>query len=202
MHCIIPAGGVTKNGKWKHCKAKGSFLFPVKALSIVFRGKLLQGIHKLFLSNSLTLTPEMALNYKKTKSILYNKAWVTFSFLDRKKNIKNTKTISGIKFLKLFAEHILPNRFVKIRHIGFLASRCKKQFLLKARNDLCVAEIPKRNLSQRDLTLLTTGKDPFKCPCCFTGEMAIVQIIPAIRGSPVRALLRSIPNDRTIALSR
>ena len=39
LHCIIPAGGLTKQGQWKHCKTKGHYLFPVKALSLVYRAK-------------------------------------------------------------------------------------------------------------------------------------------------------------------
>ena len=39
LHCIIPAGGLSKQGQWKHCKTKGHYLFPVKALSLVYRAK-------------------------------------------------------------------------------------------------------------------------------------------------------------------
>jgi hypothetical protein len=39
LHCIVPGGGVTKSGKWKKAKNKGKFLFPVTAMSIVFRAK-------------------------------------------------------------------------------------------------------------------------------------------------------------------
>jgi hypothetical protein len=37
LHCIVPGGGITKYGKWKKAKNKGNFLFPVTAMSIVFR---------------------------------------------------------------------------------------------------------------------------------------------------------------------
>jgi len=33
VHCIIPAGGITKTGQWKQAKSRGNFLFPVKAMS-------------------------------------------------------------------------------------------------------------------------------------------------------------------------
>ncbi len=39
LHCIIPAGAITAHQKWKQAKSKGKFLFPVKALSPVFRAK-------------------------------------------------------------------------------------------------------------------------------------------------------------------
>jgi len=44
---------------------------------------------------------------------------VTIRYTDRKANKSKTKTIPGEQFLQLFAEHILPKGFVKIRHIGF-----------------------------------------------------------------------------------
>ena len=39
LHCIVPGGGVDKNGKWKNIRVDGKYLFPVKALSKVFRAK-------------------------------------------------------------------------------------------------------------------------------------------------------------------
>jgi hypothetical protein len=46
LHCIIPAGGLTKQGKWKHCKTNGNYLFPVKALSSVYRAKYISHLRK------------------------------------------------------------------------------------------------------------------------------------------------------------
>lgn len=46
LHCIIPAGGLTKQGKWKHSKTNGNYLFPVKALSQVFRAKYIYYLRK------------------------------------------------------------------------------------------------------------------------------------------------------------
>ena len=46
LHCVIPGGGVTKNGKWKQVKNKGKFLFPVKAMSKVFRAKYVSELRK------------------------------------------------------------------------------------------------------------------------------------------------------------
>jgi len=40
LHCIVPGGGLTKQGKWKTAKTNGKYLFSVKAMSKVFRGKI------------------------------------------------------------------------------------------------------------------------------------------------------------------
>ena len=238
VHCIVPAGGLKSNGQWQHAKSKGNFLFPVRAMSKLFRGKLLAGIHQLFKSNQLLLTPQMATDYKYIKNKLYNKEWVayakkafggpeqvleylgryshkicisnyrivninkthvTFRYLDRKACKSSVKTIKGDKFLRLFAQHILPKRFVKIRHIGFLCSRTKKQDLAKARASLnALPPPPKVKMTTREFIKLSTGKDPYLCPCCQKGEMVIISIIPAIRGSPIRPPLRFIPKDRKV----
>lgn len=39
IHCVVPGGALMENGRWKHCK--GDFLFPIKPLSALFKGKLL-----------------------------------------------------------------------------------------------------------------------------------------------------------------
>jgi hypothetical protein len=40
IHCIVPAAGLTLKGKLKHITKQGKYLYPVRMLSTVFRGKL------------------------------------------------------------------------------------------------------------------------------------------------------------------
>ena len=44
IHCIIPGGGIKKNDKWKSSKDK--FLFPVKVMSKLFKGKFMDAFKK------------------------------------------------------------------------------------------------------------------------------------------------------------
>lgn len=46
LHYIVPAGGINGSGKWKTTKSKGRFLFPVKAMSKVFRARFLDRLNK------------------------------------------------------------------------------------------------------------------------------------------------------------
>lgn len=46
LHCIVPAGGVLTNGRWKMSQNKGHFLFNVKAMSKVFRAKFVANLRK------------------------------------------------------------------------------------------------------------------------------------------------------------
>ena len=45
-----------------------------------------------------------------------NDRYVTFKYLDRKNKVTKTKKILGLAFIRLFAAHILPKGFVKIRN--------------------------------------------------------------------------------------
>jgi hypothetical protein len=238
VHCIVPAGGINNKGQWVHSKSNGDFLFHVVAMSRLFRGKMLAGIHQLYKNGQLKMTDQMRADYRFTKNKLYKIDWVayakkafggppqvleylgryshkicvsnyrivnitdthvTFRYLDRSAKKSKTKIIKGEDFLKLFAEHILPKGFVKIRHIGFLSSRSKKNDLDKARKSLGAdPPPPKKKMTNREFIKLTTGKDPYLCPCCAIGEMVIISIIPALRGSPVKIPFRSIPKDRKV----
>ena len=240
VHVITPAGGITKKGQWKHAKSKGEFLFQVKALSKVFRGKLMAGIHRLYLNKELKMSDSMKKDYRSIKDLLYNKKWVvyskeafggpdqvleyigrythricisnhrilkitdthvTFRYLDRENNKSKIKTITGEAFIRLFAEHILPKRFVKIRHFGFLSSRSKAKDLAIARKSLNASTPPPiKKMSTREFILHTTGKDPYLCPCCQTGEMVMVTILPKIRGSPIRPPMRFHAKEKKINL--
>ncbi len=132
-----------------------------------------------------------------------SKTHVTFRYLDRKAKKSKVKSIKGEAFLRLFAEHILPKYFVKIRHIGFLCSRTKQQDLAKARDSLGVPlPIPKVKLTTREFIKMSTGKDPYLCPCCGQGEMVIIAMMPAIRGSPFRPPLRFMAKDRKVNITR
>jgi len=79
VHCIVPAGGITKTGKWKQSKSKGEFLFHVKAMSDLLKGKLLAGIHALYKSGKLNLPPNIADNHKAIKNKLYKTEWVAYA---------------------------------------------------------------------------------------------------------------------------
>lgn len=47
VHYIVTAGGINNTGKWVDSKYHATFLFPVKALSTVFRAKFLEGLKKI-----------------------------------------------------------------------------------------------------------------------------------------------------------
>ena len=112
---------------------------------------------------------------------------VWFKYQNRKAKTEGIRKVTGVKFIQLFLQHVLPKRFIKIRHYGFLSTRSKKADLAKIRKALKVDNPPvKEELSARELVIKTYGKDPNLCPKCHQDTMVVVEINRGIRGSPRR----------------
>jgi len=112
---------------------------------------------------------------------------VTFRYLDRCKQKTASQTLTGEAFVLRFLRHVLPKRFTKIRHYGFLSTRSKQSDLTRIRKALAVVapeKLPK--LTAREVLIKTTGVDPFLCPNCKTDSMRLIAVVPPIRGSPKR----------------
>lgn len=75
VHLIIPGGGIAPSGCWKHTKQKGRYLFPVKAMSTVFKHKYMEG----FLSRFAGLKTENKTIEASVREMLYNKSWVVYA---------------------------------------------------------------------------------------------------------------------------
>ena len=72
VHSIVPGGGITPSGYWKNAKSNGKFLFPVKAISMVYKNKFMEKL-KVFL-DSQQEPLEVHLRKK-----LYNLNWVVYA---------------------------------------------------------------------------------------------------------------------------
>jgi hypothetical protein len=202
LHCIVPGGGVDKDGVWKNSQAKGNFLFPVKALSKVFRAKYCQklkekepikyeqirqelwrkpwvvfakkpfGSPKSVVEYLGRYTHKIAISNQRIKSI--DDQNVAFEYKDyRTAGVKKQMTLSHQEFIRRFALHILPKRFVKIRHYGFLSSTWKREKLKLLQEKLQVKVLEKAE------------KKPLlpKCSCCKTGNLHRIAVFDQ-RGPP------------------
>ena len=70
IHCIVPAVGESFAGNIKHIGSGGKYLYPVRQLSLVFRGKLMQKVKEYQKKQSLTeLNNSLILD-------AWNKPWV------------------------------------------------------------------------------------------------------------------------------
>ncbi len=170
LHCIVPAGVVDKYCRFKSIRSDGKFLFPVKAMSKVFRAKYVaalrqRGINDKQLIKSLfkkewviyakrpfgnpksvieylgRYTHKVAISNQRIQSI--DDSTVTFGYKDYKTGAtKKSMTLPHAEFIRRFAMHILPNRFVRIRHYGFLSSTWKRSKLSALRKTFHLETTP------------------------------------------------------------
>jgi hypothetical protein len=212
IHCIVPGGGVTKAGNWKNVKGKDKYLFPKRAMSLVYRAKFMEDLRK-----KISIPQHVAKQAFKQKWVVYakrpfsspktvveylgrythkiaisnhrivdvNNKTVTIDFKDyREGGKKKQSTITGIEFMRRFASHILPSGFIRIRHYGFLASRNKPTDLNLAKKSLGEKEWKQTKLSWREIAIEKLGFNPDQCQACKEGVLMIVKIMIPERGPP------------------
>jgi len=180
--------------------SKVKYLFPVKALSKVFRAKFVELlrapgngdgllISTLFSKNWVVYakrpfggpkqvleylgryTHKVAISNHRIKEVTDEQA--CFSYKDyRKGGEKKVMTLSNTEFVRRFSLHILPKRFVRIRHYGILSSSWKRGKLQELQSDLKIKipEVPPK-------TLLN------KCRCCKEGNLVTIAVFGQ-RGPP------------------
>ena len=84
IHCVIPAGGISRDHtRWVHPRYPGFFL-PVKVLSRVFRGKFLAGLKRLYRRKQLRCAgPSAALadekQFRQLLRRLHRQDWVVYA---------------------------------------------------------------------------------------------------------------------------
>ncbi|OVE77718.1 hypothetical protein BVX98_02015 [bacterium F11] len=83
LHCAIPAGALSSDGK-RWIPAKDNFLFSVKALSVVFRGKFLASLREVHEKGKLifpgrTVSLSTKEGWTSLMNVLYQKEWVVYS---------------------------------------------------------------------------------------------------------------------------
>jgi hypothetical protein len=55
LHLIVAGGGITKSGEWKSLPYQGRFLFPVRAVGKMFRGKFISKLKKMHHTGELVI---------------------------------------------------------------------------------------------------------------------------------------------------
>ena len=97
---------------------------------------------------------------------------VTFKWRDYKdKNQMKTMELDVNEFIRRFILHILPPRFMKIRHFGILGNRNKTKKLTLCKSLTNTKVLTKENISPLELLKKITGKDFNLCPVCGIGHL-------------------------------
>lgn len=113
----------------------------------------------------------------------YDGQSVTFRYKDRTAgNVTSEATVPGPDFARIFLQHVLPVRFVRIRHYGLLAAR-RRADLARCRHLLGAATAAPR-VKDADWTAAFErlfGSNPLQCPACNTGTLVVLRGLPPLR---------------------
>jgi hypothetical protein len=95
---------------------------------------------------------------------------VRFTYRDRRDGDRvKIATLPATDFIGRFLSHVLPERFLRVRHYGFLANRAKQKSLARCRALLGMAPSARRDDRPRTLAdwlRKILGTDPNCCPHC------------------------------------
>jgi hypothetical protein len=196
VHAIVTGGGLSADGaRW--IRARRQFLFPVHVMGALFRGKMLAALEHASARGRIDLRgvdlqvlrrkswvvyakrpfggPQQVIRYlgrythrvgiSNQRLVSMDERGVTF----RTKNGKSV-TVAPMDMLARFVEHVLPPRFVKIRHYGLHAASHATTRLELARRRLDpVAPMPPHLDDAPDTLerlLRPMGIDLRLCPSC------------------------------------
>ncbi len=123
--------------------------------------------HRVALSNErlLSLDPDGLVRFR----------WKDYADGDRPK----VMALPAAEFIRRFLLHVVPDRFVRIRHFGLFANRTRQATLARCRELL--HQPPPPPLAPESvpaLVLRLTGLDLDRCPVCPEGRMRRTEVLP------------------------
>jgi hypothetical protein len=133
-----------------------------------------------------------------SRLVSYDGHTVAFRWRDREHgNRLTTARLDGASFCRRFLQHVLPNRFVRIRRYGLLSNRVRNSALAQCRA-LLGAEAPTLpvDASRAAASLRIFGRDPERCPVCQQGRLVVWSTWRAGGPDLARILLASRPGPR------
>lgn len=189
LHCLIPGGVLNTNGAW--LATKGKYLYPVKAMSNVFRAKMLSVLRRENIvipdadklmakswsvySKPCLTKPHTVIEYlsrytqkgmlRESRLVNINSDSVCFKYKDyRQPEQSKVMTISGVEFIRRYLQHVLPKGFMRIRHFGYLANRCRRKKLAQIKR--CCQRNSKIKVAKQ-----VPKQHKWPCPACQSGEL-------------------------------
>jgi hypothetical protein len=215
IHCVVPGGGINFKGQWKQVSTSENgkvFLFRVENLSRVFRGKFISSLQKnlpqekkfindLYKTNWVVYSKEPFAGTEQVIEYLgrythkvaignhrllkVDKTGVRFSWRDYRDNKEKVMPLEGAEFLRRFCQHILPKRFVRIRHYGLLSTTCRKELReLQQAFGINTPEIREKK-NWKDVCREHLNYDPDICPQCGKGHMSTIELFFGPRPPPL-----------------
>jgi hypothetical protein len=108
---------------------------------------------------------------------------VVFRYKDyRRGRRERVMRLSAVEFIRRFLLHVLPKGFVRIRHYGLMANRCRREKLRRCRELLGSVVQPETEPANAPELALSDGHA--LCPACQRGRMLIMEKLPPSRAGP------------------
>jgi hypothetical protein len=232
LHILVTGGGLSPD-RTRWARVPENFLFPVSALSTVFRAKFCQGLQTLYTAGCLPFhgqllplaqtanfqalvrratrrswnvhlkrpfagpstvlrylsryTHRVALGPSRLKRLDLDRHTVTLSYKDYSDHDRiKLLELSFQEFLRRFCLHLLPPRFVKIRHYGLLANSHRQERLARARQLLSAESAASPEAPPTSPPAPTPQPTPLRCPHCHQQTLVLAEIVPPVSAPAVR----------------
>jgi hypothetical protein len=195
LHCLIPSGAVDAQAHWRGVNK--AYLFPVKALSTVFRAKMLATLRECELvvpqaqklmkkpwcvySKPCLCQPKTVIRYlgRYTKKGMLNESRlqaidddnVRFNYQDYADGNRHKQMVlKGEEFVRRYLSHILPKGLMRVRHFGFLANCCRVKKL-----DVIRRQLPDV-VEQKNKKETNSSVKCWPCPACKAGVLVLMSL--------------------------
>jgi hypothetical protein len=197
VHYIVAGGALSEKGEWK--RSRVDFLVPVRALSVIFRAKFRDLLKNTELFQQVDArvwkkewvvhsepvgSGEAAFKYlapyvfrvaiSNSRIVKLEAGRVTFKYKDSATDQVKFATVSAEEFMRRFLQHVLPERFVKVRYYGLL-SPGNRQLLKRVREALGSKD--GRSVVSREAEV-TNQVEALGCPNCGS-EMRLIATLAA-----------------------
>ena len=130
-------------------------------------------------------THRVAITNRRLEALDRPTGTITFRYKDYARGSQiRSMTLQRQEFLRRFCLHILPLRFVKIRHFGILANRDRSANLTQARARL--AKLPETSEESQNAVLAIKPLEtpPLVCPHCGRPTLLLIRVIDRPKGPP------------------
>lgn len=204
VHYIVTGGGLDRDGFWH--PSRENYLVAVEALSVLFKAKVRDYLKKAGLFDEVPCEVwkkdwvvhseavgkrESAMKYlapyifrvaiSNNRILKLEDGKVTFQYKESATEQVKTCTLSAEEFIRRFLQHVLPERFVKVRYYGLMSPGNREllletsELLLAIRNEATGREV-KRVEGERD--------EAIRCPGCGKQMKLIEKLKPKSREPP------------------
>jgi hypothetical protein len=206
VHYIVTGGGLDESGNW--VSSRPDFLVHVFPLGVLFRAKVREELKKTNFFDQVServwkkswvvhceavgsgeaafkyLAPyifRVAISNRRILELESGK--VTFEYKESATDQKRITTVTAEEFIRRFLQHVLPERFIKVRYYGLL-SPTNRHLLNRAREVLTAGVEQSKPIDKSRDAKQPTETKVRCCPKCGSSLILVESLKPQGRSPP------------------